>query len=271
MNALATKQMPPDPQTDQAGQRLRLVSYNIQTGTTTQTYRQYLTHSWKHVLPHPERIENLTQIARMLSDYDFVGLQEVDAGSLRSGFINQTEYIAEKGGFPFWSYQTNRRMGKLAQHSNGLLSKYRPAEIIGHRLPGVIPGRGALFARFGGTEASLVIGIVHLALGRRARLRQLDYISGVVREHDHAIIMGDMNCQPDSPELRHLLDRAGLCEPEGDYHTFPSWRPARHIDHILATPEICIEETRVLNHAWSDHLPITAEVIVPSDVRFNAA
>ena len=271
MNALAKKYGCSGKHPDPDGQRLRLVSYNIQTGTTTSTYRQYLTHSWKHVLPHPERLENLSQIARMLSAYDFVGLQEVDAGSLRSGFINQTEFIAEKAGFPFWSYQTNRRMGKLAQHSNGLLSKFRPSEIIGHKLPGMIPGRGALFARFGGVESSLVIGIVHLALGKRTRLRQLDYISSVVREHDHAIIMGDMNCQPESAELRHLMSRAGLCEPAESYHTFPSWRPAKNIDHILTSPGIHVEQTHVLNHTWSDHLPITTEVIVPSEIRLNAS
>ncbi|MGB5306989.1 MAG: hypothetical protein WBO57_12180, partial [Gammaproteobacteria bacterium] len=33
------------------GQRLRLLSYNVQAGISTARYRHYITQSWKHVLP----------------------------------------------------------------------------------------------------------------------------------------------------------------------------------------------------------------------------
>ena len=59
-------------------QRLRLLSYNIQSGLTTSKYSHYLTRSWKHVLPVPSRMENLDGISRVLTNYDIVGLQEVD-------------------------------------------------------------------------------------------------------------------------------------------------------------------------------------------------
>lgn len=249
--------------------RLRLASYNIQTGSTTKKFHQYFTHSWKHVLPHAERMENLGNIAKMLSQFDFVGLQEVDAGSLRSGFINQTEYIAERGGFPHWNYQTNRRLGKIAQHSNGFISKHKPVEIIDHKLPGVIPGRGALFARFGHGDDTLLIGIVHLALGRGTRMKQLENIADIVNDHDHAIIMGDMNCRGDSPEIRNLLKKSHLCEPLFEQHTFPSWRPERDIDHILVSDDLHVEKTRVLEHAWSDHLPITMDILIPDSVLLS--
>ena len=48
-------------------------------------------------------------IAEMLRGYDLVGLQEVDAGSRRSGYINLTEYLANRADFPFWDDRTNRR------------------------------------------------------------------------------------------------------------------------------------------------------------------
>ena len=81
-------------------QRLRLLSYNIQSGLTTRKYSQYLTRSWKHLVPVPSRMSNLDGIARILADYDLVGLQEVDAGSLRSGFVNQVKYLADQGQRP---------------------------------------------------------------------------------------------------------------------------------------------------------------------------
>ena len=108
----------------QAGQRIRLLSYNVQAGISTARYRHYVTHSWKHVLPHPQRFNNLDRVARLVSDYDVIGLQEVDAGSLRSGYVNLTQYISERAGLPFWYDQTNRRIGRIARHSTGLLSRF---------------------------------------------------------------------------------------------------------------------------------------------------
>ena len=128
---------------DDSQRRLRVLSYNIQTGVDTQHYRHYLTQSWKHVLPHRERLLNLNRIAVLLKEYDLVGLQEVDSGSLRSGFVDQTEYLAHRAGFPYWYKQVNRSLGKLAQHSNGFLSHQRPAEVTEYRLPG-LPGQRAL-------------------------------------------------------------------------------------------------------------------------------
>src|SRR5689334_9216046 len=108
--------------------RLRLLSFNIQAGIASSKYRHYLTQSWKHVLPYPERLETLDRIAALSMDFDLVGIQESDAGSLRSAFINQTEYLATRAGFPYWYDQTNRNLGHFAQHSLGLLSRFRPNE-----------------------------------------------------------------------------------------------------------------------------------------------
>ncbi|MBN2299383.1 MAG: hypothetical protein JXM72_12355, partial [Deltaproteobacteria bacterium] len=59
---------------------LRLLSYNIQVGIPSKRYRDYVTHGWKHLLPHRERHQNLSRIARMIKDFDVVGLQELDSG-----------------------------------------------------------------------------------------------------------------------------------------------------------------------------------------------
>ena len=249
------------------GTRLRLLSYNIQAGITTSRYHHYLTHSWKHVLPHAQRLDNLDRIARIVRDFDIVGLQEVDAGSLRSGFINQTEYLADRSELPFWFSQTNRRLGKLAQHSNGLLSRFRPSELTEHKLPGFIPGRGVLMARFGHGDDALVVIVAHLALGRRARLTQLAFIGDLVNAHRHAVLMGDLNCQSMSQEIDELLRRTQLCEPIHGLHTFPSWRPYRNIDHILVSPELAVEKVHVLDYAFSDHLPIAMDLRLPEGLR----
>ena len=119
---MKTIPIPNPADTETRGTRIRLLSYNIQVGMASTRPHHYITESWKHVLPHAQIYDNLTRIAHAVSGFDIVALQEVDAGSLRSSFINQIEYLAKKGGFPFWHEQTNRSLGKIARHSNGLLS-----------------------------------------------------------------------------------------------------------------------------------------------------
>jgi len=243
--------------------RLRLLSYNIQTGIESSRYHHYVTRSWKHVLPFPKRLANLDRIGSLLHQYDIVGLQETDAGSMRSDNVNLTEYLAHAALMPFWDDRTNRRIGRIAQHSIGFLSRIRPTQVSEHRLPGTIPGRGILMVRVGEGELSLTLLIVHLALGRRTRLRQIDFLSGLVQGQRHVVMMGDFNCQSDSPEMRRLLDLGGLREPEPNLHTYPSWRPQRNIDHILVSHALQVEDVRVLNYPYSDHLPIAMEISLP--------
>lgn len=240
--------------------RLRLLSYNIQAGTITGKYRHYVTRSWRHVLPSHERVEVLDAVADLAAPFDIVGLQEVDGGSLRSGFFNQTRYIATHAGFPYWNHQSNRRVGKLVHASNGLLSRIEPAEIKEHRLPGTLPGRGALAARFGEGEDALHIYVVHLALGKRARASQFDYLADRIANLARVVVMGDMNCRLSSLEMNQFLLSSGLREPSEEHSTFPSWRPNRALDHILVSADLSVSARAVIHAAWSDHLPVALEL-----------
>ncbi|MEJ2321168.1 MAG: hypothetical protein P8Z31_02170 [Gammaproteobacteria bacterium] len=106
-----------------AGERLRLLSYNIQSGMETTQHRDYITKSWQHFLPHPHKKQNLERIAAMIAEYDIVGLQEIDAGSLRSAFVDQTAYLAHHAGFYYWHKQVNRDIGHLGQYGHGKLNR----------------------------------------------------------------------------------------------------------------------------------------------------
>lgn len=245
------------------GHRLRLLSYNVQVGISSTLPRHYLTKSWKHVFQARRRFDNLDKIGRLLRGYDIVGLQELDAGSHRTGYIDLTEYLAQQADYPFWYHQLNRNYGPLAQHGNGFLSRLRPAEISEHRLPSLIPGRGAMLVRYGHGDESLVVIFVHLSLGRRARRNQLAFVGELANEHKHVVVMGDMNCSPQSAEMQHLFRTSVLREPLEELRTFPSWRPQFHIDHILVSETLKVSECHVLNHAHSDHLPISMEVTLP--------
>lgn len=252
--------MPSSPRT----RRLKLLSANIQAGSSTRRYSDYVTRSWSHALPAGKKRGALDAIATLAGDYDIVGLNESDPGSLRSGFTNQTHYLAERGGFGFWTHQPNRSVGGLASSANGLLSKLEPVDVTDHPLPGRIPGRGLLMAHFGTGDEGLVVAVAHLSLGAQSRLSQLDFIGDVLDSHRNAVLMGDFNCPPDSPEMQRLYRRTRLQPPECVVATFPSWRPQRAIDHILVTPELggCAGH-QALPAAASDHLALSIELDIP--------
>ncbi|MBB6184444.1 endonuclease/exonuclease/phosphatase family protein [Oleiagrimonas soli] len=246
---------------------LRVLSCNILAGASVQRYRQYVTRSWASVLPTRAKQDNLDSLARILPEFDVIGLQETDAGSLRSGFRNQTRYLAESSGMPFWSHQPNRQMARLAHSANGLISRVQPIQVVDYPLPG--RGRGALLARFGEGDDALVVVVAHLALGPQARERQLAFIAELLGSHPHAILMGDLNTDPDSSEMRRLFERTSLQPPAQAQPTFPSWRPRRAIDHILLSPDLRLRRQWTLPDAFSDHLPLAAEIELPMELAMH--
>ena len=248
---------------------LKIMSYNVQVGIATERPHHYLLHSWKHLIPHTFRLTNLDRVADLIHEYDIVGLQEVDGGSLRSNFINLTEFLAERAGFPFWYHQVNRNLGQFAQHASGILARYQASKVTDIRLPGFIPGRRAIMAQFGEGENSLNVFVLHLALSRRARLSQLDYISDFVNDSANAILMGDLYCKANSDEMKLLFRKTQLHRSEYECHTFPSWRPHQPIDHILVSSGLKVLSTEALPNAYSDHLPIVMEVELPESVLLS--
>ena len=244
-------------------QSLKLLSFNIQVGIETGSYRHYLTKSWQHFLPTPKRKLALMRMAQVMSCFDLVAIQEADGGSFRSGFINQVEFLARKAGFPHWFQQLNRNFGPVAKHSNGVLCRQQPDEVTFHRLPSMLPGRGCVVLKFGqGAEALLVV-VMHLSLTRGAQNRQLSHIRQLIGQHKHVVLMGDMNTHAE-----HLLSLSALKElalqPVVDgLQTFPSWQPNKGLDHILVSQSVKVKQVGVLDMPLSDHLPIAMEIERP--------
>ena len=246
-----------------AKRRLKLLSANIQAGSSTRRYTDYATRSWSHVLPAGNKRGSLDTIAQLAGQHDIVGLNESDPGSLRSGFTNQTHYLAQRGGFAYWSHQPNRSVGGVASSANGLLSKLEPVEVHDHPLPGRVRGRGVLLAQFGDGRDGLAVAVAHLSLGAGSRASQIAFIAELLHVHPHAILMGDFNCDPDRPEMQALYKHTRLQPPALCVPTFPSWRPQRAIDHILTTKDLHVANMEAFAAAYSDHLALAAEIDVP--------
>jgi len=248
-------------------QRLSLLSFNMQVGVGTRRYREYVTRGWRHVLPSQQVRDNLDRIGELLVGHDIIGLQEIDAGSRRSQYRNQIEHLARQAGFGFWHVQVNRDLGRVAQHGLGLISRFTPFDISEHKLPGRLPGRGALIARFGTPRDSLAVVVTHLALGAGSRTRQLAAICELVADDDHVVLMGDTNCTAQALIADPALAASGLHVYDRPLPTFPSWRPRRGIDHILTSPSLDIRDARAVDTVLSDHLTLHMTLDVPPALR----
>lgn len=242
--------------------RLRLLSFNMQAGMGFDASHHYVTRSLRNLLPHRRQHEQLERIAQLISRYDVVALQEVDGGSLRSGYTHQLAHLAERAGFPWWFQQVNRDLGHLGQFSNGLLSRQSPMAVEAHALPG-LKGRGIIVSRFGVGEHSLMVLNVHLALSMKARLHQFAYIHKVIADTTHVVLMGDLNCTHEELRRSPIGDRQWQWLDE-ELHTYPSWKPQRQIDHILVSEQLKVHSIEVLEERLSDHRPLALELDLPA-------
>lgn len=237
-----------------------VMSFNIQVGIGSHRARHMLLHGWKYVMPHGQSLRNLERIAEILSEADVVGLNEVDAGSFRSQYVNQAGFLAERAHFPYWAQQRTRDFGELAQHSNSILSRWPIARSEPHTLPSFMKGRGMLETSTEINGRPLTVVITHLGLSRHARFSQIRDLAQRLRQRRHLILMGDLNCTARSPEIRLLLAESGLQAPPWNPPTFPSWSPRFSFDHIFCSPDLEFTEIESIGEPLSDHLALKARL-----------
>jgi endonuclease/exonuclease/phosphatase family metal-dependent hydrolase len=73
--------------------------------------------------------------------------------------------------------------------------------------------------------------------------------------------MGDLNCSGlrGWSVVRKLTRELDLSSP-APIPTYPTWRPTRHIDWILISNELKMQDFHVVPHEVSDHLALAAAV-----------
>ena len=85
------------------------------------------------------------------------------------------------------------------------------------------------------------------------------------------VLMGDFNCGCDSRGLRAMVRRTGMYGLDCTLKTFPSWRPRRNLDHILASQALHILSAHVIDYPLSDHLPLSMTLGLPDGLHFAEA
>ncbi|MDD3276052.1 MAG: endonuclease/exonuclease/phosphatase family protein [Kiritimatiellales bacterium] len=240
---------------------MRFVLYNIRYGTGGKKIHfplnGYLRHTGKN-------FERITQFLQDLKP-DVAGLVEVDAGSYRSGKMNQAETIADRLGH-YHVYRSKYGENSLTRHFP-LLNQQGNAFVVRdgeHKETFHYFDRGAKKLVIELEMETVSFFLIHLALSSRLRHRQLgdlyDLLKTVKKPH---IIAGDFNALWGEQEIRLFQAATGLVNAHAaNSPTFPSWKPKRHLDFILHSPDISVERCWMPNVLFSDHLPIVCDFTV---------
>lgn len=194
---------------------------------------------------------------------DVIGLIEVDAGSYRSQRKNQAEEIAEALGH-YHTYKSKypvqnkllQNLPILGKQGNAFISK---DTIKQEKFHYVTRGMKRLVIEL--ELENVVILLVHLALSYKARHEQLTELKRLVRSVDKpCIVAGDFNAFKGHDELELFREASGLLNAGPvDSLTYPSWKPRRSLDFILHTSDVAINDFRVPQVAYSDHLPLIVD------------
>ena len=239
---------------------LKIATYNLQSGAITDRYLHYVTRGWHNFAPHKRQAQALARGGEVFVPFQLVALQEIDGGSWRSGNINQLEHLADLAGFRHHEFLINRNFGRWAQHGLGLLSTMPITRMGQLNLPGLIPGRGALHAKVIVNEVDVHVVVTHLSLGPRAQKKQLQALASALSMYPHFVLMGDLNCAPEVV-AKAFGQLSNIQVATKDTASYPSWRPKRAIDHIVARG-FSVQSCQTLAPLASDHLPIGAELLL---------
>ncbi|MBI5956419.1 MAG: endonuclease/exonuclease/phosphatase family protein [Chloroflexi bacterium] len=239
--------------------------------------------------------EGLEAVARVIAGQgpDLVGLQEVDVGRQRSGFVHQARWLGQRLGMS-WTFgaatESQEGEGPRGQFGNALLSRY---PIVANRCRSLFrpdysnqPGlpewyseqRSVIGAAVAAGSAPLWACVTHLGLTPDQRWQQVQEVSTFGQEGPAGaltLILGDLNALPDSLEMGYLQRYwRDACEVAGlaasTRQTFPSgpmgsatgdgWSGA--IDYILVGPGLQVQNAWVVHDETraSDHNPLVARL-----------
>ncbi len=233
---------------------MRLLLHNIQYGTGRLRRFAWL----ETLLRTTSHFPNISRFVRHM-DPDIIGLVEVDSGSYRARHKNQAEELARELDYhhcyrvKYPDEGLGRRVPVLNKQANAVLSRESILRTAFHDFESGFKSLAIEVELEGVT-----LFLVHLALGIRARQRQLgdlhDLIAGCQKP---CLVAGDFNTLAGTWELNMFLRATGLISANTQHQpTFPSWAPCRELDFICHDRAITPLRFKVPKVPLSDHLPL---------------
>jgi len=203
---------------------------------------------------------------------DIVGFTEIDAGSFRSHFINQIDFLSKGLGFNSESYES-KYLSPLFYHlipiirkqCNALISRFKFKKKAHHYFS---RGVKKLVLEVELEKPRLSLYLVHLALTYGARKKQLEELSTILSYNKNKkVVMGDFNLTRGEKELNAFLGKNSLFSASvkgksANSFTFPSWKPKKQFDFVLVSKGIRVKNHEIIPSNFSDHLPVMVDLEV---------
>lgn len=251
----------------------RLLLYNMAYGQGCTGKKLEYFAFWRRLFSSNKKIEQIGSSINS-TKADIVGLVEVDGHrkskkQKNSQFLTLQQQLKTEFGHVSCKYASRgitslaRFIPILRKQSNGLLSQYK---IVEHQNYYFSCGVKRLVSKYvlRIADKTCTIFLVHLALGKGTRTKQLQELSVLTRVvKGPMIVMGDFNAT--SQELAPLimngqkLKDACACTSQSQTVTFPSYKPKKQLDYILTSPQISINSMTTYPWLLSDHLPLCVD------------
>ena len=248
---------------------MRLLLYNIRYATGTGPSFHLPLPGAGYLRNNRQVLENISRFIKA-EDPDVVGLVEVDTGSIRTGMVNQAEFIGSQLG-AYSIYECKYASGSLStlmpivrKQGNAFLAAPR---VHGERFHYFDTGIKRLIIELEIENA--VIFLVHLSLKYRHRQAQLRELHDLVtRSVKPVVLAGDFNTFWGDNEIYLFMQAARLKTANtAGLPSYPSHNPRRELDFILYSEGIEVTGFRVPAVRYSDHLPLVCDF----EVRTRAA
>lgn len=243
---------------------MRLVVYNIRYATGTGPGFHLPVPGAGYLRSNRRVLNGLTEFLRC-QDADVIGLIEVDTGSVRSGMVNQAEYIATSLGH-FSTYEckygtssVNNFLPIVRKQANAFLAAPR---VHGERFHYFDSGIKRLIIELELEE--VCVFLVHLSLKYRHRQYQLRYLHDLVEKSPKPVIVaGDFNTFWGTHELYLFMRASGLRSAnERGLATYPAKSPRAELDFVLVGERIRVTDFSVPDIRLSDHRPLICDFTV---------
>ena len=244
--------------------RVRLMIYNIRYATGTGP-------AFHLPLPGAGYLRSSRQVLSQITDFikrqdpDVVGLIEVDTGSIRTGMVNQADFIARSIGHystfecKYGQSSVNQLVPIVRKQANAFLAAPR---VRGERFHYFDTGIKRLIIEL--ELDDIAIFLVHLSLKFRHRQYQLRYLYDLVRRTSKPVIVaGDFNTYWGDHEIYLFMQAAGLANANArGLPSYPSSSPRKELDFILHSAQIEVNRFEIPDIQLSDHLPLICDFTI---------
>jgi endonuclease/exonuclease/phosphatase family metal-dependent hydrolase len=243
---------------------MRLLLYNIRYATGTGP-------AFHLPLPGAGYLRSSRRVLERVTDFihgedpDVVGLVEVDTGSIRTGMVNQAEYVANRLGHytahqcKYGSDSINQFMPILRKQGNALLAAPR---VSNERFHYFDTGIKRLIIEL--ELEDCCIFLVHLSLKYRHRQYQLRALYDLVSKASKPVLVaGDFNTFWGTHEI-YLFMRAARLRSANlkGLPSYPARRPRSELDFVLVSEGIEVQDFRIPDVRLSDHRPVICDFTV---------